>query len=160
VKYISVFVIFLVTFFLIPSSMSANTQNYFLFYSNENATDVTRVNSSVTIELNSKEALLSLLFYKLKEKPGIENLHPAVPGGIQLKDIVLDGNGTLYLDFNDNIMNIGSRSAEHVFIKAINYTYFTNFKDINHIYYTVNGTKLSSLSHIEVSEGFARDSTK
>jgi spore germination protein GerM len=160
VKNLALILIPIVALFFAPLALSANNQSYSLFYSNEDATNVSKVETTISEVTNTQEQLLSLLFYKLKEKPNVANLHPAVPNNIQLKDITLDQNGTLYLDFNDEVMNIGSRSAELVFIKAVNYTYFTNFPKISHIYYTVNGKTLTSLSHIDVSEGFARDSMK
>lgn len=159
-KKLAIVLISIATLILSPLGINAEENSYTLFYSNENATDVSRVETTVSLSLKTKEELYSLLFYKLKEIPSTPGLHPAVPNNIQLKDIKFANNGTIYLDFNDEVMNIGSRSAEFVFIKAVNYTYFTNFKDINHIYYTVNGTMLSSLSHIDVSEGFSRDTTK
>lgn len=150
----------IVTLFINPFSSYAEDNKFWLYFSNEDATDVVKMEKTINIKLDQKEALYSLLFYKLKEEPTAENLHPAVPSTIDLKDIVFDANGTLYLDFNDEIMNIGSRSTEFVFIKAVNSTYFTNFNNINHIYYTVNGTKITSLSHIDISGGFERETAK
>jgi hypothetical protein len=142
------------------TAFSNAESKYKLFYSNEDTSDVVGIETTISINTTSREELYSLLFYKLKEDPQNPNLHQSVPDSIQLKHMTLHENGTLDLDFNEEVMNLGSRSSEFIFIKSVNYTLFSNFPEIKHIYYTVEGNRLHSLSHIDISEGFSRNNMK
>lgn len=151
-KLTAFFILFIALFFF---STATYGKTYFLYYSNEQALDVQRVKTTFPINAKTIEETYTVIFNQLKEKPTIPNLYPAVPNSVQIKNITLT-NGILFIDFNDEVMKISSQSLESVFIKAVNLTFFDNFPEIKHIYYTVNGIRIDTLSHLDVSQGFVR----
>lgn len=129
-------------------------QQVVVYRSDQNATKLIK-EMETTEKVSSESKLSGVLFDMLKKSNPTSNTIAPVPSKVELLDVVLE-DGTLTLNFNDEVTRLQGSATETMFVDAVNKTMFEDLKSVTKIKYKINGQDAEVLTQLTVRDGFTR----
>ena len=135
------------------SDESFQTEQVNIFLLDPESLEVKPIKVEVRLNHETIDRLKSIVDTLTKETP--TDYRNPIPRGTVLKEVYIDTQKTVYLDFSHHLTDghIGGTTAEFMTISAILKTVFDNFPDeVKHIQLLVEGQEIETLTgHVNLS---------
>ncbi|PWK15694.1 GerMN domain-containing protein [Tumebacillus permanentifrigoris] len=131
-----------------------DTQQVTVYRADQNATKLVK-ETETTAKMASETKFASVLFDMLKKSNPTSHTIAPVPPKVELIGVTLE-QGTLTLNFNDEVTRLQGSATETIFVDAVNKTMFDDLTSVTTIKYQINGQPAEVLTQLVVKDGFHR----
>lgn len=124
------------------NDFAGKSQGSYVYFTDSQAMYVVPV--YLPIKESASGYLNELLGAWVGNPPAKSGLYSAVPNGLAINGVALDG-GALTIDFNEALLDMKSSAEETLFVNSLLATLF-NIEEIKEVYILVNGQPISDFS--------------